>query len=145
MFLTPSEIINNNLYRCGPIDYLTADPYDHIFLEVTKSGEKNYPPPAESGVVSLSNCSICSIPETCLLFLANVRKIRPPRACKQDVVTGPRRQLDHTGQNAKGQRSNDIFQAETQVCENSRIHENMRKTQHMSIMIALIIWISPIC
>ena len=33
--------------------------------------------------------------------------------------------MEHTGENAKGQRSNDIFQFETQVCENSRIHENI--------------------
>ena len=71
MFLTPSEIINSSFYRCGPIDYLTQDPYDHVFLEVTKVGEKYYPPPSNSGVVSLNNCSVCLIPETCLLFMAN--------------------------------------------------------------------------
>ena len=66
MFLTPSEIINSAFYRCGPIDYLTKDPYDHVFLEVTKAGEKYHSPPSNSGVVSLNNCSMCLIPETCL-------------------------------------------------------------------------------
>ena len=45
MFLTPSEIINSSFYRSGPIEYLTQEPYDHVFLEVTKSGEKYFPPP----------------------------------------------------------------------------------------------------
>ena len=127
MFLTPSEIINSNFYRCGPIDYLTADPYDHIFLEVTKSGEKYYPPPTESGVVSLSNCSICSIPETCLLLLANTTRIQPPRACKQIVVTEAQRQLDPAGEEISGQQSNDIFKSEIQGGENIKVHENMAR------------------
>ena len=37
MFLTPSEIINSSFYRSGPIEYLTQDPYGHVFLEVTRS------------------------------------------------------------------------------------------------------------
>ena len=126
MFLSPSEIINSNFYRRGPIDYLTKDPYDHIFLEVTKQGEKYTPPPSESGVVNLSNCSICSIPEMCLLFLANVRRIQPPRACKQAEI-GADRQLNEAGDDARKQRSNDILKSEIQACEINRVNEKMEQ------------------
>ena len=106
MFLTPTEIINSSFYRHGPIDYLSMDPYDHIFLEVTQQGEIYSPPPSETGVVNLSNCSICSIPQMCLIFLANVRRIQPPRACKQ-TETGDERQLNGAEDDASKQRSND--------------------------------------
>ena len=126
MFLSPSEIINSNFYRRGPIDYLTKDPYDHIFLEVTQQGEKYTPPPTESGVVNLSNCSICSIPQMCLLFLANVRRIQPPRAYKQAEI-GAERQLNEAGNDARKQRSNDILKSEIQACEINRVNEKMEQ------------------
>ena len=102
------------------------DPYDHIFLEVTQQGEKYSPPPSETGVVNLSNCSICSIPQTCLIFLANVKRIQPPRACKHTEI-GDERQLDETEEDARKQRSNTMVKSETEVCELSRENENMEQ------------------
>ena len=93
MFLTPTEIINSSFYRSFPIEYLTQDPYGHVFLEVTRSGEKYYPPPNSSGVVSLHQCSVCLIPETCLVFMANITRVQPPRACKEKGVIRAKQQL----------------------------------------------------
>ena len=83
MFFTPTKIINNVFYRKGPIDYLRQDPYEHVFLTVTKDGEQYTSPPAELGVVSLNHCTVCQIPEQCLVFLANATRIQPARACKK--------------------------------------------------------------
>ena len=118
MFLTPSQMINSSFYRCGPIDYLTQDPYDHVFLEVTKVGEKYYPPPSNSGVVSLNNCSVCLIPETCLLFMVNAKRVKPPRACKKAVVRRVKQQLDSVGEDTIGQQTKDISKSEIKEGEN---------------------------
>ena len=83
LFLTPPKIINSSFYRQGPIDYLKQDPYGHVFLTVTKDGEQYNPPPAELGVVSIDHCAVCKVPDQCLVFLANVKRIQPHRACKQ--------------------------------------------------------------
>ena len=83
MFLTPTKIINSVFYRKGPIDYLKQDPYEHVFLTVTKDGEQYNQPPTELGVVSVNHCTICQIPEQCLVFLANATRIQPDRACKR--------------------------------------------------------------
>ena len=112
MFLTPSEIINSAFYRCGPIDYLTQNPYDHVFLEVTKAGEKYHPPPGNSGVVSLNNCSVCLIPETCLLFLVNGTRVQPPRAFKKAVATRSKQQLNSAREDTSGKQIKDISESE---------------------------------
>ena len=121
MFLTPSEIINSSFYRSDPIEYLTQEPYDHVFLEVTKSGEKYYPPPSRSGVVSLHNCSVCLIPDTCLLFMANVTRVQPPRACKEKAVIRVKQQLeaaDSVGDGIYEQRIKDTSKSEIKEGEN---------------------------
>ena len=42
------------------------------------------PPPNEAGVVSNEQCTICKLPEMCLVYVANVLcRIQPLRACKQ--------------------------------------------------------------
>ena len=74
---------------------MTDDPYGHVFLEVTKSGEKYCPPPNSSAVVSLHQCSVCLIPQMCLVFMANIsNRVQPSRACKQKGVTRSKQQLE---------------------------------------------------
>ena len=83
LFLTPSAIINSSFYPNGPVDYLSEDPYGHVFLTINRDGKNYNPPPSELGVVSVDQCSVCKFPESCLVFLANIlRRIQPDRACK---------------------------------------------------------------
>ena len=114
MFLTPSEIINSSFYRHVFIEYLSHEPYDHVFLKVTKSGEKYFPPPSSSGVVSLNNCSVCQIPETCLVFMANATRIQPPRACNMRTATRVKQQLqDSVEESIIEKKIRDIAKSET--------------------------------
>ena len=71
LFLTPTKILNSSFDRNGPIDYLTSYSYGHVFLKVNKEGEQYSPLPNESGVVSNEQCTICKIPEMCLVYVAN--------------------------------------------------------------------------
>ena len=87
LFMTPSAIINSSFYRNGPLDYLKEDPYGHVFLTVTRDGEEYNQPPTELGVVSIDQCLVCKLPETCLIFLANLsRRIQPDRVCKNKGI-----------------------------------------------------------
>ena len=85
---------------------------------MTKEGEKYHPPPSNSGVVSLNNCSVCLIPETCLVFLANATRVQPPRACKKAVATRSKQQLDSAGEDTSGKQIKDISESEIQEGEN---------------------------
>ena len=92
--LTPLSILNSGFYRNGPIDYMRSDSYVHIFLQVSKNGEQYSPPPNELLVVFNEYCTVCKIPEMCLVFVATVaRRIQPNRACKQKFDPQLKQQL----------------------------------------------------
>ena len=51
---------------------------------MTKEGEIYSPPPNELGVVTSDYCTVCHIPDSCLVFLAKMtHRVQPDRACKK--------------------------------------------------------------
>ena len=69
--------LNSNIYREGPISYLTNRPWSHLFMSIKRDGTEVFTPPVNTE--GLNMCLTCTAPENCGLAMAMAntkRKIR---------------------------------------------------------------------
>ena len=100
-----------------------------MFLKVHKIGEQYSPPPNELGVVSNKQCTICKLPEMCLVYVANVVLwVQPHRACKQKPHPQHWQQLQPTGNTRNRVMEKPVLKAIEPEKKKCKVHEEIDET-----------------